>query len=311
MTESRSIPLPPLQDGVIATYGDLIEDQVVALRGPLEINGLVEGTIVTRPGGSAPNSAIAATKAGSSARFIGHCGDDEISDRLSQNLADNGVDYRSIRKGRRCAVFAVQLASGEAALIHDPGGRWSVVPEDIKEDWFEGVAIVHLTGFNLFYPQIYPAFMEVVRIAKKVGAQISFDCAATNLMLDYGTNTLRDLLEQIQPAVVLCNEREGEVLGLPYSPLKSVPFIVQHRGAAATKIYAGGESFTVPVTPLDDVIDFVGAGDAFSGGFLAGWRQGLDVITAVELALVTASTVIREINVPSAAAPHGPGSVSS
>ena len=58
--------------------------------------------------------------------------------------------------------------------------------------------------------------------------------------------------------------------------LDCVDIIVVTKGAEGAVIYAGGEEVIVPVVPEDRIIDPTGVGDAFRGGFLAGYAHGWD-----------------------------------
>ncbi|MCX6082651.1 MAG: carbohydrate kinase family protein [Chloroflexi bacterium] len=58
--------------------------------------------------------------------------------------------------------------------------------------------------------------------------------------------------------------------------LKSVDIIVVTKGADGAVIYADGTEIFIPVIPEERVIDPTGVGDAFRGGFLAGYSHGWD-----------------------------------
>jgi len=56
--------------------------------------------------------------------------------------------------------------------------------------------------------------------------------------------------------------------------LKIVDIVVVTRGEKSTSIYANGKEITIPVFPPQQIIDPTGVGDAFRGGFLAGYANG-------------------------------------
>jgi adenosine kinase len=58
--------------------------------------------------------------------------------------------------------------------------------------------------------------------------------------------------------------------------LKYVRLLVITRGEQGSTIYADGQEYHVPVVPPTRIVDPTGVGDAFRGGFLAGFSRGWD-----------------------------------
>lgn len=58
--------------------------------------------------------------------------------------------------------------------------------------------------------------------------------------------------------------------------LKIVNIVVVTRGEKGTSIFAEGKELILPVVPPTQIIDPTGVGDAFRGGFLAGYSKGWD-----------------------------------
>lgn len=56
--------------------------------------------------------------------------------------------------------------------------------------------------------------------------------------------------------------------------LRIVDIVVVTRGEKGTSIYANGKEISVPIIPPQKIIDPTGVGDAFRGGFLAGYSNG-------------------------------------
>jgi adenosine kinase len=75
------------------------------------------------------------------------------------------------------------------------------------------------------------------------------------------------------------NDYESELIikktGLSLNEiLKVVNIVVITRGEKGTSIYAEGKQFNLPIVPPIQIIDPTGVGDAFRGGFLAGYSKG-------------------------------------
>lgn len=58
--------------------------------------------------------------------------------------------------------------------------------------------------------------------------------------------------------------------------LRHVDIIVVTRGKDGSSIYASGKEYNIPVVPEVRIADPTGVGDAFRGGFLAGYAHGWD-----------------------------------
>jgi len=56
-----------------------------------------------------------------------------------------------------------------------------------------------------------------------------------------------------------------------------------HAGKDGADLYMGGDSVHIPTVPEDEIVDPTGVGDAFRGGFLAGYSHGLIGSCAVRL----------------------------
>jgi adenosine kinase len=58
--------------------------------------------------------------------------------------------------------------------------------------------------------------------------------------------------------------------------LQHVNVVVVTRGKDGANVYAGDQDYFIPTVPERQVIDPTGVGDAFRGGFLAGYAHGWD-----------------------------------
>jgi adenosine kinase len=58
--------------------------------------------------------------------------------------------------------------------------------------------------------------------------------------------------------------------------LEHVKVLVITRGKDGADLYVGGDAVHIPTVPEDMVMDPTGVGDAFRGGFLAGYSRGFD-----------------------------------
>jgi adenosine kinase len=70
--------------------------------------------------------------------------------------------------------------------------------------------------------------------------------------------------------------------------LKHVDVLVVTRGKDGATVYADGDELFIPTVPEREVIDPTGVGDAFRGGFLAGYAHGWDWVLCGQIGSLAA-----------------------
>jgi len=107
---------------LIATLGDLVDDIVVHLDGPVQLGSDTSSTIRRRRGGSAANFAATVCALGHQARFLGQVGADAIGTMLVDELAATGVDVTAVQRGGTTGSIVVLVDdSGERHMLTDRG----------------------------------------------------------------------------------------------------------------------------------------------------------------------------------------------
>lgn len=104
-----------------------------------------------------------------------------------------------------------------------------------------------------------------------------------------------DLREGVEGAHALfCNEYEFELLqkhtGLTARKIDQlVKLLVITRGESGTTIKSEDKEYHIPIVPAKCIADPTGVGDAFRGGFLRGYRLGLDLQTCGQMGALSAT----------------------
>ena len=77
------------------------------------------------------------------------------------------------------------------------------------------------------------------------------------------------------------------------------PIVALRMGAAGSLVYAAatGTLHHIPAVPVT-VVDQVGAGNAYCGGFLVGWLETGDLRLAGKYASVAASFLVEQFGLP-------------
>ncbi len=199
---------------------------------------------------------------------------------LTQLNAD-GVHVRAARiAGQRTGRVGVLVApSGERSFVADRRAAMALRPDHLRDDWFARLDLVHVPAYSLMGEPIAAAARAAVSRARAAsGAQVSLDLSSIGPLLAEGRRSARELVASVSPDILFATEVEAEAFlgrqGLD-GILEHAAIGVIKRGALGARVIARGNGdeplrFDV-ATPHVAAADTTGAGDAFSGGFIAGW----------------------------------------
>jgi len=278
---------------VLCTIGDLVEDVVVWLNTELNIGSDTESVIRRTRGGSAANVSMFAALTRTPSRFIGQVGNDRLGSQLCEVLRDSGVDVQVIADGRTGSIVVLVQPNGQRSFLTDRGVASHLAHFDAT--LMNDVSILHVPTYSLTDEPLASTCLQYINTARATGSIISIDASSSSVLKQYGTDRYRALIQTLQPHVFLCNEDEAKVLGLG----AQLPIV----GAALTIIKQGplpviavqhdGTTTEVAVTPVANIVDTTGAGDAFAAGFLPHYAQTKNIGNAIAQGNALASRVLQ------------------
>jgi sugar/nucleoside kinase (ribokinase family) len=259
---------------MLATLGDLVEDVIVRIDGPVNVASDTPARISRRRGGSAANVAVAAAGLGHPTRFLGQVGIDSIGSAMLAEMAAVGVDVAFVRRaGSTGMIVALVDASGERSMLTDR--RACIDLSDPDPSWLDGVGILHVPVYSLATGAVAATTTALIGWAHDREVDVSIDLSSSAVLIDMGLTRVRHLLAELGADVILANRDEAVTLDID-GPLGDAVTIVK-RGPDPAVVYSPGrDAVEVPGIALPDVDDTTGAGDAFAAGFLThgdGWRN--------------------------------------
>lgn len=282
----------------VVVLGDANVDLVIRLPdrerdGPLAQTPLPEMC----GGGTGANTAVALARLGVPVVFAGMIGDDLYGRDIQADLRAEGVDLGGLRVRADLAtpsVIAVVLPDGDRVVVIWPptgGAHTYLRPEDLDAEQITQAAWLHTTGMCLDQRPVADAVLRGMEIAQEAGVPVSLDL---NLRLELGASGWRPgqraALEQaVERADVVLGSGHEELVPLAGADSVEVAAralsdgqrtaIARLGDSGAFIAWPGGEMH-VPGFAVE-VVDTLGAGDAFNGGYIAARLAGLSEPDAV------------------------------
>jgi 2-dehydro-3-deoxygluconokinase len=263
----------------------------MALLDPLEDGALRLGMpLALRFAGAESNFAIALARLGVPVSWVSRLGRDPLGDMIERGLAREGVDLRWVRRDDApTGMFLKWRTGGRSRVMYRRAGSAAtrLSPEDVPAEALEGVRLVHLTGITMAISEsARELVLDVARRAKESGAVVLFDPNFRPALPDTPETAAarqRDVLPYVD--WYLCGESEAELLWQGSEIPARTVIRIGERGAVVD-----GSLVTPPRTT--EVVDEVGAGDAFAAGFAYGLLQGRPPTDCAHAGNVIAATAL-------------------
>ena len=245
------------------------------------------------PGGAAAAVATSAALAGARVGLVTKVGEDfpeEWMEKLASLLDVRGVQ---ILPGKTIHIYMIYHEDGSVDAPVDMGVAEKMGETPIPEEYM---------GAEVFHIAPIPPEEQLKAVKRLEGKRISLDFNPT-YMDDYRGK--RDLMRKIlsRAEVVFPNEREALVITRAESVEEAAEvlhdwgakIVVITRGERGVLVYDGQfrEFPALPIRP-EEIVDPTGAGDAFAGGFLAGYSRGEPLEACVKLGLEQAREVLKK-----------------
>ena len=248
--------------------------------------------------GTAAGTAIDMARLGLNVTTIGVVGDDELGGWLELKMRTEGVNTVGLSVDPTKPTSATMLPirpNGERPALHVKGANTSLSLDYIDWNLIESADYVHVGGTCLLDRFDGEPTAEVLRRAQAAGAVTSLD------MLGMPDADFEKLFGPVLRHLdwFLPNDDDARMVSGRQDLGEAIAWLNdQGVGGTVVTLGAEGASYTPPggeeirVAAYDiDVVDTTGCGDAFSGGFIAGLVEGLDVEGAMEIGVASGSMV--------------------
>lgn len=270
--------------GKIVALGEVVADIYRA-----EGDSTVEMPFTARPGGAPANVAVAASRLGTEAAFVGSVGDDLFGNFIMNALEAEGVDTGGVRRceppTRTSLAFVEIDADGDREFTFyrtDPAADELLSPEDISENLFSGASFVNFGSIPLIKDPVASTVKEAAKLASDAGVSVAFDVNFREHLWQ-NIETAREAVEplfDLSRIVKLSDDELSPLLGVENA--EEAADVLLERGVELVLVslgpdgafYATSEfSGSVPAFEVK-VVDATGAGDAFLAATLSHLSEG-------------------------------------
>lgn len=289
----------------ITCIGSVGADIVGSPIDSLPVKGTLERVerIELHTGGCAANTGTALSILGVDVAIIGKVGKDTFGEYILNQFRARGVDVSAMVigvSGITSATMVFVHSDGERSFHHFSGGNGTLTLEEIDCENLFNSKVLHIAGAMLM-----PAFdgvpcARLLREAQEAGVITTLDTA---------WDTSGRWMEAIAPCLpythyFLPSLEEAKMLA-PHcqTPAEMADHFLE-RGANVVGIKMGekgcyfqtqeGNCFTVPAPNLE-VVDTLGAGDAFVAGFLTGLVRGWELEKCARFAVTVGGCCVEAL----------------
>lgn len=255
----------------LMTFPGLFKEQILPERlASISLSFLVDSMSKQR-GGIAPNIAYTMALLGEKPRVMATVGEDFGDYRAW--LDSKGVDTSLMKviPGLFTASFfaTTDQASAQIASFY-PGAMAHSASQSLKD-------LDNKPDLVIVSPSAPDAMMKFPAECRELGIKYLYDPSQQVLRLE-GAELARDMEGA---HFLFCNDYEFGLISkktgwdLPQI-LKHVKVLVVTRGKDGADLYTENTEVHIPTVPEEEIVDPTGVGDAFRGGFLAGYAHDLD-----------------------------------
>lgn len=257
--------------------------------------------------GAESNTAIGLARLGHSVGWISQVGKDEFGEALLQLLQGEGVDVSQVRRVEDFPtgiMIKEPLNRRELRVYYyrrnSAASQMSV--EMLDENYLREAKFLYLTGVTpALSESCYCSIMKAIAIAKQHQIPVVFDPNYRSKLWDKPT-AKRVLLEIVsQTDILLPGIAEGQLLVDEVEPEQMTKRLLE-LGVSTVVLKLGADGAYVATRELaahvnsfkvEQVVDPVGAGDAFAAGFLSGQLDGLSLLESTRRACTVAALVVE------------------
>jgi ribokinase len=258
---------------LITVLGSINEDVTATTeRLPAAGETVGGGRLTRQPGGKGANQAVAAARLSGASRMLGAIGDDEAGRRMLASMRSAGVDT--------AAVATAAAASGTALIVVDSAGENQIAVCPGANSLID-LSEIDLAATDTILAQLEISLEVVLDAARRSTGYFALNAAPA-----------RELPAELIDRCDLVIVNEGEFAAIP--DLATARRVAVTYGSGGAAILERGVRVAFAPAEKTDVVNTVGAGDAFCAALVLALRGGLDDDHALRVACAVGAAAVRD-----------------
>lgn len=214
------------------------------------------------PGGQCVNTCVYAVLNGAQSAYLGKFGNDEVASYNRTILKELGVDDSRSRcfEGENGFAMVTLKGNDRVFLGSNKGGVAAEHGFDFTEE-----DLAYIRQFQLIYTNLNSYIEEDLPFLKSSGVPIAYD---------FSTRWTDEYLDRVAPyvqvAILSCAHLSDEARDreMHKAAERGVKIVLGTIGEAGSYVLYEGKTYYAPAVHADNVIDTMGAGDAYFASFL-------------------------------------------
>jgi 2-dehydro-3-deoxygluconokinase len=253
-------------------------------------------------GGAEANVAAACARLGLTAAWISALPTNPWGERIRRELTGHGVDcaYVQMTENARVGVYFLEygVAPRPVRVLYDRRDSAFARLTPAQVDWepVRRARLVHLTGIT---PALGESARSLLERAVREASAVSFDINYRATL--WSPEAACAFVESVLPRVRYLFIGQGEartLFGLSGAPEQTLEALARlapkatislQQGEEGSTVLDGGRIFRPRLRPAVQMVDPIGAGDAYAAGFLWAVLRGRDLQEAVDTGTVVAA----------------------
>ena len=261
------------------------------------------GPATEMSGGSVANTVAGFANLGGAAAYIGRVNNDQLGEIFAHDMRSLGVDVRlnpAPAKSPTARCHVLITADGQRTMQTYLGACTELSVADVSSQTVGAPGVILLEGYVWDIAEGPALATRAIEIARSTGSKVALSLS-DSFCVERHREAFHDAVKNGVDIVVADEDEINALLGTDNfdDTMKSLDdydnLFAMTRSEKGSVIRHGSEVVVQTATPVEEIIDTTGAGDAYTAGFLYGYSHGKSLRESAEIGTYCATRVIQQV----------------